>query len=242
MIYKKKTRYKPLYKKFVGLRKVLQKSKKISTFKKRKWQFLVLQAKRLSKIRKYNSYYKFYDQNSYIIQKFKSFFSNSYRQNLQVKKGFSIYYGKLGQDYLKQVCKKANSKSNQIQNKISPAKFLQDRLENRLDIVLFRSHFLLSTISARQLISHGHVFVNGKKVRDSSFNLKVNDVINFSKKSHKLLEYYLLNSEVWPLPPKNLQISYKIFQIKIADKILLINNSDLFLANLKYNSLIKIYK
>ena len=45
MIYKKKTRYKPLYKKFVGLRKVLQKSKKISTFKKRKWQFLVLQTK-----------------------------------------------------------------------------------------------------------------------------------------------------------------------------------------------------
>ena len=132
MIYKKKTRYKPLYKKFVGLRKVLQKSKKISTFKKRKWQFLVLQAKRLSKIRKYNSYYKFYDQNSYIIQKFKSFFSNSYRQNLLIKKGFSIYYGKLGQNYLKQVCKKANAKSNQIQNKISPAKFLQDHLENIL--------------------------------------------------------------------------------------------------------------
>lgn len=242
MISKKKFRQRPFYKKFVSFKKFLNKGKKISKFKKRKWQLLVYQIGRLSKTRKFNSYYKFYDQNSYGMQKFNSFFSSYYKQILLTKKGFNTYYGKLSSKYLKRVSRASYIKSNLISNKVGPTLFFQEYLNNRLDVVLFQSHFLTSVVSARQLISHGHVYVNGKKVQDSSLKLKVNDIISFSKKSHKLLEYYLLKSDVWPLPPKHLQISYSTFQIIIVERVLVVNNSDLFLTNLKFNHILEAYK
>ena len=50
-------------------------------------------------------------------------------------------------------------------------------LETRLDNVVFHLGFGTTRASARQLVGHGHVQVNGKKVDISSFALRVNDVI-----------------------------------------------------------------
>jgi small subunit ribosomal protein S4 len=50
-------------------------------------------------------------------------------------------------------------------------------LETRLDNVVFHLGFGLTRAAARQLVGHGHVKVNGRKVDIASFALKVNDVI-----------------------------------------------------------------
>ncbi len=50
-------------------------------------------------------------------------------------------------------------------------------LETRLDSVAFSLGFGSTRAAARQLISHGHVKVNGRKVNIPSFALKVNDVV-----------------------------------------------------------------
>src|SRR6267154_5406773 len=50
-------------------------------------------------------------------------------------------------------------------------------LETRLDNVVFRLGFANSRSAARQLVSHGHVAVNGRKVNVSSFNLKPGDAV-----------------------------------------------------------------
>jgi small subunit ribosomal protein S4 len=50
-------------------------------------------------------------------------------------------------------------------------------LETRLDNVVFHLGFATTRASARQLVGHGHVRVNGRKVNIPSFALKVNDVI-----------------------------------------------------------------
>ena len=50
-------------------------------------------------------------------------------------------------------------------------------LETRLDNVVFHLGFGTTRASARQLVGHGHVQVNGRKVDISSFALRVNDVI-----------------------------------------------------------------
>jgi len=50
-------------------------------------------------------------------------------------------------------------------------------LETRLDNVAFHLGFATTRSSSRQLISHGHVKVNGRKVNIPSFALKVNDVV-----------------------------------------------------------------
>ena len=56
-------------------------------------------------------------------------------------------------------------------------------LESRLDNLVFRMGFARSRAAARQLVSHGHVLVNGKKVDVPSYLCKVNDVISFKEDS-----------------------------------------------------------
>lgn len=50
-------------------------------------------------------------------------------------------------------------------------------LETRLDNVLYRSGFAKSRASARQLVSHAHVSVNGRSVDVPSYSVKAGDVI-----------------------------------------------------------------
>ena len=56
-------------------------------------------------------------------------------------------------------------------------------LERRLDNVVYRSGLGASRPQARQLVLHGHVLVNGKKVDVSSYTVDVNDVITIRAKS-----------------------------------------------------------
>ncbi len=58
-------------------------------------------------------------------------------------------------------------------------------LERRLDNVVYRSGFSTSRRQARQLVNHGHIEVNGRKVDIPSFQVKVGDVITVKDKSNK---------------------------------------------------------
>ena len=55
--------------------------------------------------------------------------------------------------------------------------------EMRLDNVVFRLGFGASRTEARQLVTHGHFLVNGKKVDIPSYRVSVNDVITVCEKS-----------------------------------------------------------
>ncbi len=56
-------------------------------------------------------------------------------------------------------------------------------LERRLDNVIFRLGFAMSRRQARQLVRHGHVSVNGRKVNIPSFQVKVGDEVAVREKS-----------------------------------------------------------
>jgi small subunit ribosomal protein S4 len=58
-------------------------------------------------------------------------------------------------------------------------------LERRLDNVVYRSGFSTSRRQARQLVNHGHISVNGRKVDIPSFQVKVGDVVTVKEKSQK---------------------------------------------------------
>lgn len=58
-------------------------------------------------------------------------------------------------------------------------------LERRLDNVIYRLGFARSRREARQLVSHGHVRVNGKKVDIPSFFVKKGDIVELSEKAKK---------------------------------------------------------
>jgi small subunit ribosomal protein S4 len=63
---------------------------------------------------------------------------------------------------------------------------LLQQLERRLDSVVFRLGFGTARRQARQLVRHGHVLVNGKKVNIPSFQVNVGDEITVKESSRKL--------------------------------------------------------
>ncbi len=56
-------------------------------------------------------------------------------------------------------------------------------LERRLDNAIYRMGFGTSRPQARQIVRHGHIAVNGRKVNIPSFTVKVNDVIEVRERS-----------------------------------------------------------
>ena len=70
-------------------------------------------------------------------------------------------------------------------------------LERRLDAVIYRAKFATTIFSARQLINHSHVKVNGKKVNISSYSVKEEDTIEIRDKSKQLaiIDIALANKE-----------------------------------------------
>lgn len=59
-------------------------------------------------------------------------------------------------------------------------------LESRLDNLVYRLGFANSRAGARQLVSHGHVTVNGKKVDIASFTVSIGDVIGLRERSRAM--------------------------------------------------------
>lgn len=62
------------------------------------------------------------------------------------------------------------------------AEFLIRMIEHRLDNVVYRLGFAPTRASARQMITHGHICVNGKKNTFPSYRTKVSDTITFMSK------------------------------------------------------------
>ena len=60
-------------------------------------------------------------------------------------------------------------------------------LERRLDTVIYRAKFAITVFAARQLINHGHVRVNGKKVNIASYQVTEKDTIEIKDKSKELV-------------------------------------------------------
>ena len=75
-------------------------------------------------------------------------------------------------------------------------------LETRLDNIVFRLGFANTRRGARQLVGHGHVAVNGRKVDISSFNVKTGDVVSVREKpkSKQLAARNLELTQISPVP------------------------------------------
>jgi small subunit ribosomal protein S4 len=79
---------------------------------------------------------------------------------------------------------------------------LLQMLETRLDNVVYRLGFANSRGSARQLVAHGHVTVNNRKVNVASYTLKAGDVIVIKDKpgSRRLVTRNLELTQIQPVP------------------------------------------
>lgn len=99
-----------------------------------------------------------------------------YGIQLSAKQKLRKYYGNISERQFRGIYKKAlNERGDTGENII-------ELLERRLDAVVYRMKFVNSVFAARQLVSHGHVMVNGRRVNVASYRVSDGDVIKLTDK------------------------------------------------------------
>ena len=106
---------------------------------------------------------------------------SDYGTQLEAKQKMKFYYGNINERQFRNVYRKA------IQKKGNTTENLVGFLESRLDTVVYRAKFTTTVFSARQLINHGHIKVNGKKVNIPSYLVKAEDTIEIKDKSKDIV-------------------------------------------------------
>ena len=115
-------------------------------------------------------------------------------------------------------------KSNRLIGMIQPKglanlkeKELFSLFENRLDLLLYRLNLVSSLFEAKQLISHGKVFIDGKINRNYSYSLTKGNVISFKKSTEAIFKDRLISSSknFYFYSYDNLEVCYKTFKIII---------------------------
>ena len=105
---------------------------------------------------------------------------SDYRIQLQAKQKLKSYYGNMNERQFRNFYRRAiKKKGDTVENLIG-------LLEKRLDTIIYRGKFALTVFSSRQLINHGHIKVNGKKVDVPGYLLKEEDTVEIKDKSKKL--------------------------------------------------------
>ncbi|PIT92974.1 MAG: 30S ribosomal protein S4 [Candidatus Harrisonbacteria bacterium CG10_big_fil_rev_8_21_14_0_10_38_8] len=146
-------------------------------------------------------------------------------EQLEEKQKFRFTYG-LKEKQMRKLFKKASHDPERT------GEVFKKLLEKRLDNVVYRMGFAPSRSVARQLVSHGHILVNGKKIKSSSYEVKMKDLISirpgsrdkkiFENLLEKMKEY---NTPTWlkvdPIKlegsitgePNDLDISFEISKV-----------------------------
>lgn len=113
---------------------------------------------------------------------------SEYGTQLLEKQKIRFNYG-ITEGYLRRLVKQAFASREHSGNK------LLELLERRLDSVVFRAGLAPTISAARQLVSHKHVLVDGKRVNIPSYKVKPGQVIGLTEKAYKMpsVEYSLEN-------------------------------------------------
>jgi small subunit ribosomal protein S4 len=116
---------------------------------------------------------------------------SDYGIQLQAKQKLKGYYGNINERQFRNIYQKA------AMQKGDTGENLIGLLERRLDAIVYRARFSTTIFSARQLINHGHVKVNGKKVNIGSYIVNEEDTIEIRDKSKQLafIDIALANKE-----------------------------------------------
>ncbi len=138
--------------------------------------------------------------------------ASQYSLQLREKQKVKRLYGLLEKQF-SNLMAEANRKEGQS------GEMLLSLLERRLDNVVYRSGLAPSRRAARQLTTHGHFMLNGRRVDIPSIRVKVGDQITLRDKS-KLNEYFKKIDETSPAGEEKgaswLKVNRKKFEITVS--------------------------
>lgn len=119
---------------------------------------------------------------------------SEYGQQLREKQKAKAIYGLLEKQFRGLVTTVEKQKGDS-------GEMLLSLLETRLDNIVYRLGFAKSRFMARQLVSHGHVLLNSKKINIPSYRVKVEDVITLHVKMQKNPQVLKLTEATEPIMP-----------------------------------------
>ena len=102
---------------------------------------------------------------------------SDYGIQLREKQKLKAVFGMISEAQLRKYFAEASRKHQDT------PELLMQMLECRLDVVIFRLRFASTIFAAQQLVSHGHVLVDGKKVTVRSFRVRPGMIISIKEKS-----------------------------------------------------------
>ena len=103
-----------------------------------------------------------------------------YGTQLMAKQKLKGYYGNISEKNFYKYYEEA------VRRKGDTSENLIELLERRLDAVVYRLKFAITPFASRQLVSHGHVLVNGKRLNIPSYQVRDEDVVEVREKSKQL--------------------------------------------------------
>jgi len=105
---------------------------------------------------------------------------SDYANQLAAKQKLKKYYANMTEKQFRRAYEEASRQRGDT------AEMLIGLLERRLDIAIFRFNFVPTIFAARQLINHGHVMVNGKRVNIPSYRLGEGDIIELKERAQSM--------------------------------------------------------
>jgi small subunit ribosomal protein S4 len=105
---------------------------------------------------------------------------SDYGIQLMAKQRLRGYYGNVGERQFRRYYQEA------VRRKGDNGEILVQLLERRLDAIVYRMKFASTVFASRQLINHGHILVNGKKVNIASYQVKEGDAIEVRGKAKQM--------------------------------------------------------
>ena len=150
---------------------------------------------------------------------------SDYGLQLEEKQKLKAAYGMITDKQLLRYYKEAVAKKG------NTAHVLLERLETRLDNIVYKLKFASTVFQAHQLISHGHVLVNGKKLDIRSFHVKSGMTLSIKEKSQNIKYIKEAISNTSRTVPEYLSLDEK----KFTGQLLSVPNVDQIILPLPIN-------
>ena len=103
-----------------------------------------------------------------------------YGTQLSAKQLLKGYYGNISEKKFRSYYDEAMRRTGDTSQEIIA------QLESRLDAIVYRANFVPTVFAARQVVSHGHILVNGKRVNIPSYQVKVGDVVTLKESARNI--------------------------------------------------------
>lgn len=127
---------------------------------------------------------------------------SEYGEQLRAKQKMRIAYGLMEKQFSMYV-KRATARHETGEGAATPALKLARELEARLDNIVYRAGFANTRALARQLVSHGHILVNGRRNTIASHQVKVGDVVSIREGSKSAKVFTSLAEKLTGMAPSH---------------------------------------